>query len=170
MKRTFTLLFSFCLLFNTYLPLEAKTPDTSTVTSTYTEYINDDLYAEVELCITSENDNTFSTYGYSRTTASVYASTKQRTASKTYNIKNSSGTTIGSYTLTGTFQYNGSSSACTKASCSTSVSNSNYYFSSKSASKSGNTATGSFTFVNSLTGTKTIKTLTLKCNADGTIQ
>lgn len=169
MKRTFTLFFSFCLLFSSYIPMEAKTPDTSTVTSTYTEYINDDLYAEVELCITSENDNTFSIYSYSRT-ASVYASTKQQTASKTYTIKNNSGTIIGSYTLTGTFQYNGSSSACTKASCSTSVSNSNYYFSSKSASKSGNTATGSFTFVNSLTGTKTIKTLMLKCNADGTIQ
>lgn len=170
MKRTFTLLFSFCLLFSTYIPVEAKIPDTSTVTSTYIEYISDDLYAEVELCVTSENDNAFSTYSYSRTTAVAYASTKQRTASKTYNIKNSSGTTIGSYTLTGTFQYNGSSSACTNASCSTSVSNSNCYFSSKSASKSGNTATGSFTFVNTLAGIRVTKTLTLKCSANGTIQ
>lgn len=174
MKRTLTLLFSFCLLFSSYLPVEAKNPDTSTATSTatstYTEYINDDLYAEVELCVTSKNDNTFSTYGYLRTTASVYASTKQRTASKTYNIKNSSGTTLGSYTLTGTFQYNGSSSACTKASYATSVSSSNCYFSSKSSSKSGNTATGSFTFVDNLSGIRITQTLTLKCSANGTIQ
>lgn len=169
MKRTFTLLFSFCLLFSFSLPVEAKTPGTSTVTSTYTEYINDDLYAEVELCIISENDNTFSPYAHSRLSA-AYASTKQKTASKTYHIKNSSGTTLASYTLTGTFQYNGSSSACTKASYSTSVSNSNCYFSSKSASKSGNTAKGSFTFVNALAGIQTTKTLTLTCSSNGTIQ
>lgn len=170
MKHTFAIVFSFCLLFNSYLPVEAKNTNTLPVTSTYIEYISDDLYAEVELCITPENANTFSTNSYSRMTAATYASTRQKTASKTYNIKNNSGTTIGSYTLTGTFQYNGSSSACSKASYSTTVSNSNYSFSSKSASKSGNTAIGSFTFINSLTGTKTIKTLTLTCSANGTIQ
>lgn len=170
MKRTFVIIFSFCLLFNSYLPVEAKNTDTLPVTSTYTVYISDDLYAEVELCITPENANTFSTHSYSKTTAATYASTKQRTASKTYNIKNSSGTTIGSYTLTGTFQYNGSSSACTNTSCSTSVSNSHYYFASKSASKSRNTATGSFTFVDTLFGIRLTKTLTLTCSANGTIQ
>lgn len=169
MKRIFTLLLSVYLLFSFSLSAEAKIPDNAPVTSTYTEYISDDLYAEVELCITSENDNTFSTYGYSRIFA-AYASTRQKTVSKTYHIKNNSGTTIGSYTLTGTFQYNGSTSACTKASYSASVSNSNYYFSNKSSSKSGNTATGSFTFVNSITGTRVIKTLTLTCSANGTIQ
>lgn len=160
MKRTFLLIISFCLLFNSYIPVEAKTPNTLATTSAYTEYINDDLYAEVELCITSENNNT----------SKVKASTKQKIASKTYNIKNSSGTIIGSYTLTGTFQYNGSSSACTEASYSTNVFNSDCYFNSASASKSGNTATGSFTFVNSLAGTRIIKTLTLTCSPDGTIR
>lgn len=169
MKRIFTLLFSFCLLFSCYLPTEAKTPDSLTFTSTYTEYISDDLYAEVELCIISQNTNTAIPDSYSDV-ATTHASTKQKTASKTYTIKNSAGTTIGSYTLIGTFQYNGSSSACTKASYSTSVFNSNCYFNSSSASKSGNNAIGSFNFFNSLTGTRISKTLTLKCSANGTIQ
>lgn len=169
MKHIFTLLFSFCLLFNYSLSAEAKTSDILTFTSTYTEYISDDLYAEVELCIIPENTSTLSHYDYSRV-ATTYASTKQQTASKTYRIKNSAGTTIGSYTLTGTFQYNGSASACTKASYSTSVSISNCYFKSSSAYKSGNSAIGSFTFFNSLTGTPISKTLTLKCSANGTIQ
>lgn len=167
MKRIFTLLFSFCLLFSYYLPTEAKTPDSLTFTSTYTEYIGDDLYAEVELCIIFQNTNTAIPDSYSDV-ATTHASTKQKTASKTYTIKNSAGTTIGSYTLIGTFQYNGSSSACTKASYSTSVFNSNYNFSSKSAHRSGNTAIGSFTLSSSI---QTIsKTLTLKCSANGTIQ
>lgn len=167
MKHIFTLLFSFCLLFNYSLSAEAKTSDILTFTSTYTEYISDDLYAEVELCITPKNTTTLSHYDYSRM-ATTYASTKQQTASKTYRIKNSAGTTIGSYTLIGTFQYNGSSSTCINASYSTSVYNSNYFFSSKSARCSNNTAIGSFTLSSSI---QTIsKTLTLKCSANGTIQ
>ena len=64
-------------------------------------------------------------------------------------MKNKSGKVLAKYTLTGTFTYNGSSSTCTKASCSTSVSDSTYSFSQKAAWASGNTAIGSFTLSSS---------------------
>ena len=167
MKRLLTLLFSFCLLFSSTITTEAKSPDR--FTSTYVEYISDNLYAEVTLSVTPEDNNLptyINSYMYSNTFTRT--STYQKTASKTYNIKNSSGTTLATYTLTGTFIYNGSSSACTNASYSTSISNSNYSFTSKSARCSGNTAIGSFTLASA--SQRISKTLTIKCTASGTIQ
>lgn len=52
MKRTLTLILSLCLFFSSYIPANAKTPDT--LTTTYTEYLNDELYMEVTLSV-SEN-------------------------------------------------------------------------------------------------------------------
>lgn len=44
-----------------------------------------------------------------------------KTASRTYTLKDSSGSAVASYKLTGNFTYNGVTSSCTSASYSTSV-------------------------------------------------
>lgn len=167
MKHLLTLFLSICFIFSSTIPTEAKSPDT--YTANYTEYIGDGLYAEVELSVTqTENDISFFNNNSLYSISGTRASTRQKTSSKTYRIKNKLGTVVATYKLTGTFQYNGSSSACKSASCSTSVLDSNYYFSSKSASKSGNTATGSFTLSSSESTIS--KTLTITCSSNGTIQ
>ena len=182
MKRTLTLFFSLCLIFSSTITSDAKSPDDFTAdyieyineekspddfTADYIEYINEDLYAEIEVSVALPGKHiTFSTDNSLYHSAAAKNSTKQRTAAKTYKIKNTFGTVVATYTLTGTFQYNGSSSSCIAASCSTSVSF--YYFSSKSAKKSGNTATSSFTLSSSLQTVS--KTLTLTCTSNGTIQ
>lgn len=166
MKHLLVLFFSFCLIFSSIFTTEAKAPDTCT--TAYIEYINNDFYAEVELSVTDKNHTPLSTDNSLYSTRAARASTYQKTASKTYKIKNRAGATVASYTLTGTFVYNGSSSTCTKASYSTSIYNSIYSFVSKSAYRSGNTAIGSFKISSSI---QTIsKTLSLKCSASGTIQ
>ena len=164
MKRLLVLLFSFCIIFSSTIITEAKSPNT--FSTTYTEYINDDLYAEITL---SQNNDINIPINNSSNLASVAkASSNKKTASKTYSFKNNSGKVLATYTLTGTFTYNGSSSTCTNATCSTSISDSAYSFTQKTARPSGNTAIGSFTLSSSK---QTIsKTLTLKCNANGTIQ
>ncbi len=161
MKRRLILFFSLCLLLSSAITADAKSP--VAFSTNYIEYFSEDLYAEVEVFVLLPNDNIKSSTGNS-----LYYSTKQKTASKTYKIKNTFGTVIATYTLTATFQYNGSSSSCTEASCSTSVTNSSYYFNSKSARKSGNTAIGSFTLSSSLQ--EISKTLTLTCTSNGLIQ
>lgn len=166
MKRLLTLIFSFCLIFSPAITTEAKSPDN--VTSTYIEYINDDLFAEVTLSVTTKENYIIpiknSVYFNTFTKTSIC----QKTTSKTYNIKNSSGTTLAKYTLTGTFIYDGSSSACTKATYSSSITDPLYSFISRTARCSGNSAIGNFTLVSSI---HTIsKTLTLKCSPSGVIQ
>lgn len=167
MKRTLTLFFSLCLIFSSAIIADAKSPDD--FTADYVEYINEDLYAEVKVSVALPGKHIrFSIDNSLYNSAVTKNSTKQRTATKTYKVKNTFGSVVATYTLTGTFQYNGSSSSCIAASCSTSVSDSFYYFSSKSAKKSGNTATGSFTLSSSLQTVS--KTLTLTCTSNGMIQ
>lgn len=75
-------------------------------------------------------------------------------------------------TVTGTFSYNGSSATCTASSCSVSISNSEWYTISKSASKSGSSATGSATMGKKVLGTtisKVSSSVTLTCDANGNL-
>ena len=71
--------------------------------------------------------------------------TSTKTGNKVYTYRNSDGTQQWKATLTGTFTYTGSSSTCTSSSCNVSISDSDWYTISKSASKSGNSATASLT-------------------------
>lgn len=167
MKRILTLFFSLSLLFSSAINTEAKSPDTSSTAEV--EYIGEDLASDVEVFVTLPNKTiSFSVNDPLYHSSGTNTSTKQKTTSKTYEIKNTSGTVIATYTLTGTFQYNGSSSSCIEAHCSTSVSDSYFYFNSKSARKVGNTASGSFTLSSPLQTLS--ETLTLECNSNGTIQ
>ena len=119
-----------------------------------------------------ENYNT-TYYGYYyeisiTVTNSVARSVKE--GSKTIYCKNSSGKTLWSITVNGTFTYNGSTSSCTSASVSTSVVDGSWKIASKSSSKSGNTAKATATahcYLNGNIINRQTKTITLKCSANG---
>lgn len=89
---------------------------------------------------------------------------------KTLAYKTSSGKTLWSITVNGTFTYNGSTSSCTSASVSTSVVDGSWKIASKSSSKSGNTAKATATahcYLNGNIINRQTKTITLKCSANG---
>ena len=89
-----------------------------------------------------------------------------------YDYYGSDGVKQWTATLNGTFTYNGTSATCTSSSCSVSISNSAWYLISKSASKSGNTATGSVNMGRKILGVTTAKEaidLTLSCDANGNL-
>lgn len=69
--------------------------------------------------------------------------------------------------LKGSFTYDGSSATCTSASSSVTIYNSDWYTVSKNASKSGSTATGSFSMGRKLLGsTVETKNISLKLSCD----
>ena len=75
-------------------------------------------------------------------------------------------------TLTGTFTYNGTSSTCTSSSCSVSIYDNHWYLVSKSAGKSGNTATATATLGYKSLGVtvgKRTYNLTLTCDKNGNV-
>lgn len=89
---------------------------------------------------------------------------------KTTTYKNSSGKTLWSVTVNGTFTYNGSTSSCTSASVSTSAVDASWKIINKSSSKSGNTAKATATAICYLNGNpinSATKTVSLKCSASG---
>lgn len=74
--------------------------------------------------------------------------------------------------LTGTFTYDGTTATCTESSVTTYVYASNWYEVSKSAGKSGDTATGSVTMGRTVLGITVAKetySLTLTCSPNGTL-
>lgn len=94
------------------------------------------------------------------------------TGTKTYTCKDDNGTALWKAVLTGTFSYTGSSSSCTSSSCSVTIYDSAWYLVSKSASKSGNTATASVTMGKKVLGitVSTIPiTINLSCDANGNL-
>ncbi len=96
----------------------------------------------------------------------------KRTGSRTKTYCNSDGTAVWEAVLTGTFTYDGTSATCTSADISVTVYASNWYIVSKSASKSGNTATGTVTMgcrILGITTDKVTANLTLRCDKDGNL-
>lgn len=98
------------------------------------------------------------------------ANFKNSTLTRTYN--SASGVAQWSFTLSGTFRYDGTSATCIATSCSTSILQSGWSCSSKSSHAVGNMAVGDVTMVKKLLGI-TIETrtahLTLTCDANGNI-
>lgn len=75
-------------------------------------------------------------------------------------------------TVTGTFSCDGSSATCTASGCSVSISNSEWYTISKTASKSGNSATGMVTMGRKILGVTTkqvASSVTLTCDDNGNV-
>ena len=117
-----------------------------------TTYYENGYYYEISISVTN----------------SVARSAKE--GSKTIYCKNLAGKTMWSLTVKGTFTYNGSTSSCTSASASTSITDATWKITNKSSSKSGNTAKATATAICYLNGNpinSQTKTVTLKCNANG---
>ena len=70
--------------------------------------------------------------------------TNTKTATKTYTNKASNGDEQWRAVLRGTFTYTGTTVACTAASCDVTITNTNWYIVSKSATKSGHAAVSAF--------------------------
>lgn len=117
-----------------------------------TTYYENGYYYEISISVTN----------------SVARSAKE--GSKTIYCKNSAGKTLWSLTVKGTFTYNGSTSSCTSASASTSITDATWKITNKSSSKSGNTAKATATAICYLNGNpinSATKTVSLKCSASG---
>ncbi len=136
---------SFCIC------ILAAAEENGIIVSTSYEYIDDETYFV--------------------TTIIEYPSKGSISGSKTTSYV-SSNTTQWTYTINGTFSYNGSSSSCTSVSDSYSISNSNWHMDSHSCWKSGNTANGTVTMKHKVLGV-TINTVTrslvLSCSPNGTL-
>lgn len=117
-----------------------------------TTYYENGYYYEISISVTN----------------SVARSAKE--GSKTIYCKNSAGKTMWSLTVKGTFTYNGSTSSCTSASASTSITDTTWKITNKSSSKSGNTAKATATAICYLNGNpinSATKTVSLKCSVSG---
>lgn len=156
MKKIVTLLLIITLL-SSSITVFGET--NSNILSTEIIYLTDDLYFEIYL--TEESSS-----------SSTYATTQTKSASKTYNLKNSDGDVLAKFKLTATFSYNGSASSCTSVSHSTTIYDDAWEFKSASSSKSGKVATGNFTlkkyvlFICTQTVTDSI---TITCDANGNL-
>ena len=140
-------------LFLQFFPVSAEAATNAT-------YAGDIIYLENGYYITIECS----------TIATRATSTK--TGSKTYVCRASDGTEEWRAVLSGTFTYTGSSATCTASSCSVSITNTNWYVISKTASKSGNTATAELTMGRKLLGITIDKdtiSMQLTCSASGTL-
>lgn len=94
------------------------------------------------------------------------------TGNKSSTYYDSDGTVKWKAVLTGSFTYTGSSATCTTASVNTTVYDSSWYTVSKSASKSGNTASASVTMGRKVAGVTVAKAsadMTLTCDANGNL-
>ena len=91
---------------------------------------------------------------------------------KTYYYYDSSNQILWSYTLYGTFSYNGSTATCTNTDDSYNINNSNWHNDSHGHYGSGNTAYGSVTMkkkVLGITVDTVTKNVSLSCSPDGTL-
>lgn len=155
MKKILSILIFASLLFcqNTNITY-AQSP---TIASYDIEYISEDLYIETFI-IECENNA-------SKSTTTV-------TRSKVSNIYNSNDEILTSFVLTGTFIYDHSTSRCTNVTCTTTIYDDQWKFTSTSATKSGISANGSYTvkrYVLGLEMDSISRTLTISCDAHGNV-
>lgn len=106
------------------------------------------------------------------TTVSLSRATNTKTGTRVITSKNADGTIDWKAVLTGTFTYNGTTATCTTSSVTVTVYASNWYEVSKTAGKSGASATGSVTMgrkVLGITVAKETYDMTLTCSSNGTL-
>lgn len=119
----------------------------------YIEYFEDGSYDIVEV-VTDHQTLTKNIAGPKAKSISHYESEKL----------------VWTVTITGTFNYDGKTATCTKASASSKIYNDSWKVTAANASRSGAKATGTFTVKKYLLGIpiKTVnKTVTLTCSKDG---
>lgn len=154
MKKYLSALLILTLLL-TAAPMTAFAAEAPVQQITTDIYYIDDLAIEVVL----------TTYGISIQTRAV----QNTSASKVVTARNSAGKTVATFTLHGTFEYDGKSATCTSASYSTSISDSTWSFIFKQASKSANKAKGSYTLSCSANGQTVSDQVTITCSPTGKI-
>lgn len=148
MKRVFAIIIALFMLVS-ILPIAGNATET-----VETVYFDDGSYMIIEI-----------NYSPARETWSI-------TGKKQYTYYDSNSISQWKAVLTGTFSYTGTSSSCTSSNVDVSINDSDWYVISKSASKSGNKATGSATIgekVLGVTVTKVPVSLSLECDADGNL-
>lgn len=97
---------------------------------------------------------------------------KTVTKSKNYTYYNGDNVASWKITLTGTFTYTGTTSTCTASSCTVTIYNDSWYVVSKSATKSGNTASATVTMglkILGITICKDTYNITLTCDKNGNV-
>lgn len=155
MKKT-KLFFALILIFTLTLTIFPN----DTFASTMTEIIYQDDNFIVTSTITSHD---------SLPNVQLFSASKTKKGSKTINIHDAKGNTIATYILYAAFTYNGKSATCTNASCSTSIKKNGWSFTSKTVTKSGNSAIGSYAIKNSSTNKTQSSSIRLTCNKSGQI-
>lgn len=156
MKRIFSLLLSLIVIFSVFT-ITAYADDSvenSRVISEEIEYYEDGSYAVITLV--EEDCNTLARAASTKTTY------------KSYTYRNNDGDVLWAAKLTATFSYTGSSATCTSAKTSYSISKSSWKCSKNTASKSGRTAKGDFTFKKLLLISKSV-TISISCSNSGVI-
>jgi hypothetical protein len=149
------------------VPSFADTPDLSDGQETYTTVESETTYLDDGSYYVTTIDE--SVPGDMLQAAS---STSTKTGSKKTTYYNSSGGALWYVKVTGTFTYNGTASSCTSSTVSAASQVSAWVISSKSATWSGNQATGKATAkrYNGLTVAQTVsKTVILTCSKTGAL-
>ena len=156
MRKIFAFLLTFIMaLSTTCIAFAGEMPAQSNTYPAEYEYFDDGSY--IVTTITEEPAVSFARA----------AGTK--TASKTATYKSSSGASLWSVTVTGTFSYNGSSAKCTSSSVSANSYSSLWKINSKSASKSGASASATATAKYYDSSTYKSLSVTLTCKANGVL-
>lgn len=152
MKKILCIIFSICIL----VAHPTITPAAQNTTLEMVEYMTDGSYFVTTISYANSSD--------------LRAST--RTGSKTTTYKSSSGESLWSVTVTGSFSYTGTSSTCTSSSVSATAYSSSWKITNSSSSKSGNSAvaTATATQYRSFIPIDSIsKTVTLTCSSSGSL-
>jgi len=157
MKKIISILLSFSLLFVYVQPVNAAPKTLSDV-----EYLEDGSYF-----VTTIDVDTSSSSSLLRSAAATCS------GNKTVTYKSSSGSSLWSVTVKGSFSYvRGSSATCTSSTVSTSVYSASWKINNKYASRSGRTAsataTGSQYMGGKAIGSIT-KTVSLTCSVNGVL-
>lgn len=136
-KKLLSIVLAFTILFAATIPTYA--------TESPTDIIHTDDGSTI---IYNEDGSSFIISApYGTETQGSRTTVRTITKHKDVTYQDSDGNLVWKYTLTGTFSFDGSSSACTNASYTQSIYDSIWTFSDGSATKSGNVATGKGKFV-----------------------
>lgn len=127
-------------------------------------YFDDGSY-----CITTINtiESTFA----SSCTDGILSTNSSITSTKSTIYYSALHTALWKFNLTASFTYNGSTSTCTSSSSSVDIYDTSWYVNSKTASKSGNKATGTVIMKRNVLGIITTRTasLTMTCDKNGNV-
>lgn len=155
MRKTFI---TFLLFVSLLIPHDVEASSTLSVSTDSIEYFSDGSYFLTTISIEDEIRN--------------QRATTTRTASKTKSYVDSSGTTLWSFTITGSFAYNGYTCTCGQAKITTNVYSNEWKFTSTSAVPRNNTAIGNITakqYINNNLVRTITDSATLTCDVNGNV-